>query len=346
MPPRAPAPKSRFQNKHAKQMPQSAFNLSFVWYTTARLVFALLWCSSALGAADSNSVVSTAPAPLRFAFSVGVLGEVNPNDAKASIIAWGKALMGSRTIAADIQPSIFDRIEDLFGALQNGQLDGAAMMMDEFQARPAALEPEAVYLSMKNGKATEQYVLLVHRSSGISNLAGLKGRNIEIQKSNRTSLVTPWLETSLSSQGLGLPNGFFGKIECVQKVSRVILRVFFHQTDACIATQAAFETMCELNPQLRQDLSVVGISPEVVPGVFFLRPGFAGGLRQELEAAMLSLHETVAGRQVLIVFQGDRMGKHPLTSLESAVDLLEASARLRSTTTDTNSEKFLSAPPQ
>ena len=211
-------------------------------------------------------------------------------------------------------------------------------------ARPTGLAPETLYLSLKNGKATVQYVLLVHQGSGISNLAGLNGRNLELPKSASTSLAAPWLDTCLADQGLGLPETVFRKIDRAEKVSRVVLRVFFRQADSCIVTRDAFETMGELNPQLRKELRVLATSPEVVASVFFLRPGFTGKVRQELETAISILHETVAGRQALTVFQGEKLEKAPLSALKSAEDLLAAAARLRSAPPKPLADKTLSGP--
>jgi phosphonate transport system substrate-binding protein len=310
------------------------------WFAVAVLGF-----GSAGWAADTNSASPAAPAPLRLAFSAGVLGDLNRNDAKASIIAWGKALLAQRTVSVEgVEPSVFDQTEDLFRAMQSGQNDCAAVMTDEFLARPAALESEAVYLSSKNGKTTEQYVLLVHQGSGISDLAGLKGRNLELHKSPRTSLAAAWLDTYLADHRLGPAETVFRKIVPAEKVSRIVLRVFFRQTDACVVTRDAFETMGELNPQLRKELRVLATSPEVVPSVFFFRPEFTGRVRQELEAAIVTLHETVAGRQALTVFQGDKLAKYPLSSLQSACDLVAAAARLRSPAPTTLAEKPLAGP--
>ena len=288
------------------------------------IILALLGAGAAGRAADTNRT-----APLRLAFSAGAIGGINRSDAKASIIAWVKALMRPRAIVTDVEPIVFDRAEDLFRAMQAGQSDATAVMMNEFATRPAGLEPDAVYLSLKNGKPTEQYVVLVHRASGIGDLGGLKGRSLDLLNSARASLAAPWLDTCLAAQGLGLAETVLGKVERSEKASRVVLRVFFRQADACVVTRDAFETMGELNPQLGKELRVLATSPEVVPNLFFLRPEFTGTLRREIESALVTLHESLAGRQALTVFQGEAMGRYPVSVLQGSSDLLAAAARLR-----------------
>jgi phosphonate transport system substrate-binding protein len=296
---------------------------------SVRFFLAMLIFHPTIRASDTNGARMESAPRFRIAFSIGVLGELNRNDANASIMAWGKALLDLRQVAADAHSTVFDRTEDLFSAVQNGQIDGAAVKTDEFFSRPPALEPEAVYLGLRNGKTTEQYILLVHRKSGIEDLDALKGHSLLLHKSARTCLAAPWLDICLARRGLGPPESIFIKIERPEKVSRAILRVFFRQDDACVVTRAAFEMMCELNPQLRKELRLLAASPEVVPSVFFFRPGFTGRLREDVEASIASMQETVPGRQTLTIFQGDNLGKFPLSSLDSALALIEEQARLR-----------------
>jgi phosphonate transport system substrate-binding protein len=289
----------------------------------------LLVFSSAVQAADTNGIAPESPAKFRLAFSIGIIGEINRNDAKASTLAWGKMILSQRNIVAETVPTVFDRPDDLFRTLHNEEIDAAAVLANEFLAHPAAVPPDGVFLSVRNGKTTEQYVLLVRQDSGIQDAAGLKGRSLELQESARTSLAPAWLDTVLAEHKLGLTEDVFSKITRNEKVSRVIQRLFFRQTDACIATREAFATAGELNPQVQKELRVLATSQEVVPSCFFFRPGFSSNLRQRIEESVLLLNETAAGKQVLTVFQGERLEKHPLSCLDSARALVAEQARLR-----------------
>src|SRR5208337_858969 len=81
----------------------------------------------------------------------------------------------------------------------------------------------------------------------------------------------------------------------------------------------------ELNPQLHKDLEVLMTSPPLIPAVFFFRPGYKAVAQREFEAAILQLHTTTAGQQVLIVFQGSRMEKYPLSAFDDTRHLLSQS---------------------
>ena len=293
------------------------------------LFLALLVSSSTVWAADTNGIAPESPAKFRLAFSIGVIGEINRNDAKASTLAWGKMILSQRNIVAEAVPMVFDWPDDLFRALQNEEIDAAAVLANEFLAHPAAVPPDGVLLSVRNGKTIEQYVLLVRQDSGIQDVGGLKGRSLELHENARTSLAPAWLDIVLDEHKLGLTEDVFSKITRNEKVSRVIQRVFFRQTDACVATREAFATAGELNPQVHKELRVLATSQEVVPSCFFFRPGFSPNLRHRMEEATLALHETATGKQVLTVFQGERLEKYPLSCLDSARALVIEQARLR-----------------
>jgi len=309
------------------------------------LALALFVFSSLVWAADTNGAATASPTKFRLAFSIGVIGEINRNDAKASTLAWGKMILSQRNIVAETVPSVFDRPADLFRALQNDEIDAAAVLANEFLAHPAAVPPDGVFLSVRNGKITEQYVLLVRQDSGIQDVAGLNGHSIELYDGARTSLAPAWLDTVLAEHQLGLMENVFNKITRNEKVSRVIQRVFFRQADACVVTREAFATAGELNPQVQKELRVLATSQEVVPSCFFFRPGFSPNLRQKIEEATLALHTTTTGKQVLTVFQGERMERHPLSCLDSARALLAAQARLRGAATEKGAVAASPAPP-
>ena len=293
------------------------------------ITLALLGLAPALLAGEANGIPSPETRRLRLAFSAGVIGEINHNDAKASMIAWGHALMVQHlTQVEKVEPNIFENPAELFRAVQEGSIDGAAVMTDELLSRPASLAVDSLYVTVKNGKITVQYVLLVHQDSGIAALADLRGKSLELHKSSRTSLAAPWLDLRLADQGLGPAESVFRKIDRSEEASRTVLHAFFRQADAVVVTRDAFDTMRELNPQIGKELRVLAVSPEVVPSLFFLRPDFTGSLRTDLETAIATLHDTVAGRQALTVFQGDRLQRAPLSILQSSIDLMAAHARL------------------
>jgi len=267
------------------------------------------------------------PAPFRIALSSGTFVEVNHNDAQAAVMAWAKTILNQRGIVTQVETRIFKKIEELAEALKNRQADAAAMLAEEFMRMAA--KPDAVFLSTRNNSFTERYVLLVHRSGGIDAVDQLLGRKLLLHNNPKMSLAAAWLDTLLASHSLGFPEEVFGSMTQIENASKAVLRVFFRQADACVVTANVFDIVSELNPQVRKELRVIAISPDVIPTLFFFRPGYTAEVKDRLEDALVALHESPAGQQVLMIFQGDRMEKHPISCLESSQQLVEKADRLR-----------------
>jgi phosphonate transport system substrate-binding protein len=251
---------------------------------------------------------------LRVGVSYASFGTVNRDDASAALKAWAASLTKERKVGLKVEIEIFEGENDLRAALAREELEAASMTADELWK--SGLRPESIFLTAKGADFAEKYVILVHHDAGIDDLAGLKGRKLVRHVSPTTSSALPWLETVLADRGLGRVENLFGEITTTEKPSKGVLQVFFHQADACLLSAGAFEVACELNPQLRKNLKVMAVSPPLISTVLFFRSSCTSHALSEMEATLLELDSSVAGQQVLTVFQSSRMLKQPLASFE------------------------------
>lgn len=286
----------------------------------------MVWCPSAKSATKPGEVLPV----VRMGISLGMWTGVNVNDANAAIQAWAQTILKQRGSVVKVENQMFRETEQLAGMLTAGTIDGASVQSEMFLALDPKLRPDHVFLAVKQASPFEQYVALVHHASGLTNVHGLRGRKIVLHQGPRTSLAALWLATVLAEPGVGVPAGATPGVVPIESASRAVLGVFFRQSDACVVTTNAFALACELNPQLRRDLRVLAISPAIVPSVFFFRPGYTTEVRDQLESAIVTLHQTPAGQQVMAVFQCDRMEKQPAAScLASTQQLLVEYERLK-----------------
>lgn len=283
--------------------------------TACLAVWLAVLCLPAYLAAQDTASRQDAAATIRVALSSDSIIGVNHNDALAAIKSWAKAILKNRGIDIEVDTRIIYRPEELAEALRDGQADAASMSTKEFLELKT--KPEFIYLSTRKNSFTERYVLLVHRNRDVADVGDLRGRKLLLHNSMRMSLASTWVAAPL-----GLSEREAADITRIDNASRTVLPVFFRQADACVVTSSVFEIASELNPQLQKELRVLATSPEVVPALFFFRPGLTSHAKDELENAMLSLHESPAGQQVLILFQGDAIVKQPISCLESTRQLL------------------------
>ena len=266
----------------------------------------------AFGSADESS-----RPPFRFAFSTRMFSGVNENDAKAAVRAWAQGLAKERNINLDGQPVILEGLTEIIEALRGKRVDCVSLTTDDYLALAPDLQNTNLLVSAIGGKTTEQYLLLVHTNSGFANLADLNGRSIVMLDHVRASLAAIWLEVLLAREGFDLPARHFRQVRSAQKLTTVVLPVFFRKQDACIVTRSGFDTMTELNPQLRVQLKPLSASPELVPAITFLRPDYRGAPQDEIVAEVLKMHPTPSGKQIATLFQTDHIEQKPASVLES-----------------------------
>ena len=303
--------------------------------STGRLLSAGMFCLAALGLRPSASAAAgsgeerSPTAPVRFAFSSRMFSDVNENDARAAMKAWGQTVSLERGIPLEPVFQIFVGTGAIAAAIRGKLIDAITLPTDEYWELRNEVPLGSIVIGSKGGDSTEQYVLLVRGDSGIQRLADLRGHNLVIYQNPLTSLAPAWLETELLQHQLGLMEQFWGRVSDSTKLLRAILPVFFHQADACLVTLKGFETMAELNPQIGRQLQVLTKSEAVVPNLFCFRGDYQSPYREKILQEISRLGETTAGQQTLALFQTDRLFPGDPASLASAFALLDLHRRLR-----------------
>ena len=275
--------------------------------------------SQAAGQNDTN---------FRVGFTSSMFTDVNENDAKASIKVWSQTIAKERGIPINPDAMIIKDTPALLQALRDKAVDAVGITIPEYAAACQEVRLSPLFVTYTSGWMREEYLLLVHKDSQIEHLEDLRGKTLSFYQQPRTCLAQPWLDTLLV-QNVGRATAeFLGKITQARQISKAVLPVFFRQSDACVATRAGFETMCELNPQVGHQLKIIACSPELVTVVLCFRADYSSVFKQDLLASLRELHTTAAGRQVLTVFGSDKLEEQPASCLASALELLDRNARL------------------
>jgi len=274
---------------------------------------------------------STSPdnAPVKFGFTKSMFVDLNAADTRAAVKSYAMLLASNNDLTISDSPGILDGAEAVQESFAKGTADIISLTTIEFLALPeGATHPRIICASM-GGTFTEQYVLLVHKDSGIQSISDLKNRRLLIYSSLRGSISPLWLDVLLATNGSPEPAKFFSNITPVSKPTRTVLPVFFHQADACIVTQNGYNVICELNPQVMRDLKIIATSPPIIPSVTCFRAGIPPLYVERILNAVVDAQHTVSGRQVLTIFQCDRINELNKNQISTVRELLATQARLR-----------------
>jgi phosphonate transport system substrate-binding protein len=264
----------------------------------------------------------------RFGFSTGLLSDFNKNDAKAAVKAWAQAIVLQGTVQGDPNVCFFDDTPSIENALLNRKVDGISMSTPEYLELRDRVKFDRFMIAQSGGTIYEEYLLLVPADSDITNLARLQGRSLVMLQQAQMCLATLWLDTLLLGQKLDSSHKLFSQVSFEPKLTKVVLPVFFRKADACLVTRKGFKTMCELNPQLGQQLRQLAISPGFVTGGFFFRAGYPSKEQDKFIAGMRGVRNTPAGNEVLTVFQTENLDEYHVSVFDSAIDLMNQHRQL------------------
>jgi ABC-type phosphate/phosphonate transport system substrate-binding protein len=289
------------------------------------LIFA--FCSLAPAFADRDSGL---PKVLQVGFSSKVFPDIDNRDAKVAMELWARELSRSAGIA-EAQVTIFRDPAEWLGEVRRGRLHMITMPAIEYlRYRDKIPLYPAFVAANKTGRNMEQ-LIIVHRKSGIQTVKELRGKSFAILPPMKYEASQIWLELLLKRNGYSDQNTCFSQVKEFPKASQAIMGVFFRQIDGCIVSRGSFETCKTLNPQLGRELFIIAESKSLMGEVSCLTAGTGENLKTAMEKAALHLQENSLGRQILTLFQTDRVVTFKSSDLDGIAELLAERERVPAT---------------
>lgn len=269
--------------------------------------------------------------PFRFGFAGSMFTDLAEADARAAIRVWSKIIGDERDIPVDPNAAFIHGVDKLVEALQEHSVDAAVMSAPDFALVRQRHPIGRTFFGLTRRGWEVEYLLLVHRESGFHTMADLAGKKINVFSNPRMSLAEAWLDLLLHEQGHDAAGRHFASQTSRNKLSAVVLPVFFRNVDACLVTRDGFELMSELNPQVGLSLRTIAVSEVFCPFLIAFRDDYDSPHEEGVYHALEHIHETPAGQQILNVFQFERLDPGPVSRLDSALALLRRHAALEST---------------
>ena len=151
----------------------------------------------------------------------------------------------------------------------------------------------------------------------------MKGKKLLVGFPYEGDIPLIWLDQILKKNKLNTREKFFQKIEYFDKALPSVLPVFFENADACLVSKNSFETICELNPQVRNTLTVIETSIPITIGIVALRKNISNPeVKKHIIEAFLNLHNKVAAQQFLSVFKIEKVIEFKEEYLKSTYEIL------------------------
>ena len=300
------------------------------WTTLCLGVMALLFIFGAMPLFASDSVDPSVAANrvFSFAFSEKLFNEVKLEDARAAMKVWMTTVAQAHGIPIDPEPKICANLEEMLQVTKGKTIEGFGVTAEEYWRLGKEIKLDRLAVSVKDGRITEEYVILVHQDSGIQGISDIRGRSLIILENPRMSLATVWLDTFLKQKGMDTTDNLFSSVAHFNKLPLVVLPVFFRKSDACLVARQGFQTMSELNPQVGKKLRALVESPELVPALFAFCPDAVSPYRDQVLIEMNRLSDSLVGRQVLTLFHCEKIEERPISVMNATFELLDIHQRL------------------
>lgn len=289
----------------------------------AALLAPCLEAAPAPAPSPSQGPAATNQPRFRVGISSQMLGEVNPTDARVSLQAWGRAILQRADVPYEPEMAILSTPAEIRQAYTAGDSD--LVLLTSEQCLAAGQPSGAWYYFVDttfDPSGADQYVLLARQDTAPRSLAQLQGASLAILDHSNNSLARPWLDLALLTNALPAAPEFFKSISAPRKLSATVLPVFFGSMDAALVPRRGYDTMCELNPQIRKRLTIIAQSGLLLSRVICFNAHPGTPYAERIRTALRTMHESPAGQQILNLFQAGRTGENSADCLESARRLL------------------------
>jgi len=241
------------------------------------------------------------------------IANIDPHDARTSLNILFDDIKKSININVELNIEFFSCVANLKKAIQKEEVHFVSITSIDYLHWKDELNLKPLLVGTNNKFQQIKYLLLVHQNSKFKTLKSLANQRIIIQDfESNNSLPLIWFKTLLAKNNLYKKNTLYKKHEFQLNISKALLPVFFNQVAACIVNENSYHVMCELNPQVKNDLRVLASSQELLYGLFC-----ATSKIDDNDYKLELLYKTVSGlelfpkgQQMLTIFKIQKLRRY------------------------------------
>lgn len=153
---------------------------------------------------------------------------------------------------------------------------------------------------------TEPFLLITLKGKNLKRLATQQNRTLLVEFGGSGEVARLWLDAILKTHQLPAHQEFFTTVRTADKPSRLVLPVFFGQADACVVAQSAYSLLAELNPQIKENLTVLAQSEGHIDLLICATDQLEAWAREIVLEQTQTMHTSLSGQQTLTILQRKR----------------------------------------
>jgi phosphonate transport system substrate-binding protein len=243
--------------------------------------------------------------------TIGLLPEMNVFRQMARFRPLGEYL--TRETGLAIHFTILSRYGNLVESFERDAMDGAffgsftgALAIEQLGvvplARPVNLDGESTYHGL----------IYTRKDSGIQDVADMRGKRFAfVEKATTAGYVYPL--AYFQERGVDDIGSYFAEFFFAGSHDATIYAVLEGKADLGASKNSVFDWVSSRDPRIAEEIEVLAFSGKVPSNGLCVRADLDTEVKERLKQALLNLHETVEGREVLEKFNALRF-------IETAVD--------------------------
>ncbi|MBK8944553.1 MAG: PhnD/SsuA/transferrin family substrate-binding protein [Ignavibacteriae bacterium] len=266
--------------------------------------------------------------PIYVGFSISLFNDVDIRDATAAIKMWGDELLKGMDAKFTPETNIYETNAEIVEALNSKKIDLIALPVTDYLEIRNKTEIEPNLTTLVNGKPGYEFIVVVRKDKNYKKIEDLKNKIINIPSKTGGGLIKIWLTVLLNEKGKNFDK-FFAEVRETEKPSKSLLPVFFNQIDASIVPAESFYTILELNPQLKNELTIIEKSPILLNGIMCVSKNIDSPVKKALLDVCVKLEKTVSGKQILNLFKSENLILFEDSHLKNILELTEKYAKIK-----------------
>ena len=271
------------------------------------------------------------PIRVRLGYSLFAFQDVSAADASAAIKVYAetfKERIAKRLHRPTVFTSqIFNSTKDIIDALNKNELDLMSVLSTEYFQIKKQHDIYPFLAVTAKDNAFEQYCLVVRNDLKIKQIADLSGKTLAIPDPKYHPVMMEWLFNYLAKNNMPEPSATFSKLKTFTKESNATYDVFFQNSDCTIIRKNVYSTLCELNPQIKNKLTVFVTSVPMVLNFLAANSSSDPEIIKIMLEEMRDFNLVPGGRNILNIFKANkwiRISNNDLKSVEEIINENEA----------------------
>jgi ABC-type phosphate/phosphonate transport system substrate-binding protein len=205
--------------------------------------------------------LSNAQGNIRRGITLGVSGDlledVNITDAKVALELWIKQAASNYQNIDYVNVKIFSDSSELVELALGNKLDLLYISPLLYTMLKNNISLVPILKAKVNNTEFYSSILFSNKEMTSKKFFELRGKKIIVQGGKYKIVNEMWLDLLCLENGISDKNSFFSKVEFVDKPMQAVLAVFFNNAEYCIVSNASFDIIKEMNPQVSKSLKKV-----------------------------------------------------------------------------------------